>query len=91
MPDGLRDLFMNGVSVVAVIYGTIEALKRPKMIKTKYAPLIAIAMGIACNIAIWLVPKIAEVVLMGAGLGIGASIGYSGFKKAMNGPGGEKA
>lgn len=84
MPEGLKDLIVNGVSAVAVIYGVLEALKQAKLIKSEYAPLLAIGIGIVCSIAVWLMPQIAGVVLLGAGLGIAASVGYAGLKKAAN-------
>ena len=84
MPEGLKDLIVNGVSVVAVIYGVIEALKQAGLLRSSIAPLVAIGIGVVCSVANSLFPQATSIVLLGAGLGIMASIGYAGLKKAAD-------
>lgn len=81
LPDGLKDLVLSGVSVVVVIYGLLEALKQAGLLVPKYAPLLAIGLGVGCSLANLFFPELTAVVILGIGLGVAASLGYAGFKK----------
>lgn len=74
------DLVINGVSVIAVVYGLIQAAKTLGL-SEKVAPAAAILLGIVASAGYALAPTATEVVIRGAALGVGASIGYAGFKK----------
>jgi len=81
IPEGLKDLIVAGVSVVAVIYGLLEAVKQAGWLAPKYAPIAAIVIGVICAVANWLCPEPTQVVILGVSLGVAAGIGYAGFKK----------
>ena len=74
------DLVINGFSVVAVIYGVIQAAKMLGL-SDKVAPAAAILAGVVASVGYALVPAAAEVIIRGAALGVAASVGYAGFKK----------
>jgi hypothetical protein len=82
--EGLTDLIVNGVSAVVVIYGVIEALKQAHLLKNEYAPLLSIGIGVGVATANALYPAGTGIVLMGANLGVFASMVYAGFKKRAN-------
>lgn len=77
------DLLINSVSVVAVIYGVIQAAKMLGL-NEKVAPAAAIGVGVFASVGYALFPVAAEVVLRGAALGVAASVGYAGFKKTAS-------
>lgn len=75
------DLIINGASVIAIIYGLIEALKQAEWLPTKYARLAALFIGMAASVSIGLWPVPMELVVRGLALGVVASTGYAGIKK----------
>ncbi len=84
LPDGLKDLIVSGVSVVAVIYGVLEAVKQAGWLPAKFAPVAAIAIGVGCAVANWLCPEPTGVVILGVSLGVAAGLFYAGFKRASD-------
>ncbi|HIE12968.1 MAG TPA: hypothetical protein EYP63_06040 [Desulfotomaculum sp.] len=81
MTEGLKDLVINGISVVVVIYGVLEALKQAGWLKSTLAPVIALAIGLIISSAYALVPEATGVAVRGLSLGIAAGVLYAGVKK----------
>lgn len=77
------DLVINGFSVVAVIYGVIQAAKMLGL-SDKVAPAAAIGAGVVASAGYALAPGATEVVVRGAALGVAAMVGYAGVKKTSN-------
>ncbi|MEW6171848.1 MAG: hypothetical protein AB1510_02095 [Bacillota bacterium] len=80
------DLVVDGISAVGVIYGTLEACKRARWLPTRYAPISAIAVGVALSIGYAVCPAATATIARGAALGVAASLGYAGMKKNLKQP-----
>ncbi|MEW6047453.1 MAG: hypothetical protein AB1609_13385 [Bacillota bacterium] len=79
--EGLKDLAIGGVSAAAAIWVTLEALKVAGWVKRKYAPLVAIGMGVLVSVANALWPAGTAIVVMGVGLGGIVTWVYAGASK----------